>query len=54
MTENENFLEQEEKFLKELLEKYHTENQKEELNLEKEIQELEEENPSIIEESKEF
>ena len=61
MTENENFLEQEEKFLKELLEKYHTENQKEELNLEKEIQELEEEmkkmeeeNSSIIEESKEF
>ena len=61
MIENENFLEQEEKFLKELLEKYRTENQKEELNLEKEIQELEEEmkkmeeeNSSIIEESKEF
>ena len=61
MTENENFLEQEEKFLKELLEKYRTENQKEEINLEKEIQELEEEmkrmeekNPSIIEESKDF
>ena len=61
MTENENFLEQEEKLLKELLEKYRTENQKEEINLEKEIQELEEEmkrmeeeNPNIIEESKDF
>ena len=61
MAENKNFLEQEEKFLKESLEKYRTENQKEEINLEKEIQELEEEmkrmeeeNPSIIEESKDF
>ena len=61
MTENENFLEQEEKFLKELLEKYRAENPKQEINLEKEIQELEEEmkrmeeeNPSIIEESKDF
>ena len=57
MTENENFLEQEEKFLKELLEKYRAENPKEEINLEEEIKRLErmeEENPSIIEESKEF
>ena len=38
MTENENFLEQEEKFLKELLEKYRAENQKEEIKkLEDEI-----------------
>ena len=57
MTENKNFLEQEEKFLKELLEKYRAENPKEEINLEEEIKRLErmeEENPSIIEESKEF
>ena len=61
MTENENFLEQEEKFLKELLEKYRAENPEEEINLEEEIKRLEEEikrmeeeNPSIIEESKEF
>ena len=61
MTENKNFLEQEEKFLKELLEKYRAENPKEEINLEEEIKKLEdeikkmeEENPSIIEESKEF
>ncbi|EGN63935.1 hypothetical protein HMPREF0401_00273 [Fusobacterium animalis 11_3_2] len=61
MTENENFLEQEEKFLKRLLEKYRAENPKEEINLEEEIKRLEEEikrmeeeNPSIIEESKEF
>lgn len=44
----ENFIEQEENFLKGLLEKYHTENPKEK------IKKLEEENPSIIEESKEF
>lgn len=56
-----NFLEQEEKFLKRLLEKYRAENPKEEINLEEEIKRLEEEikrmeeeNPSIIEESKEF
>ena len=56
MTENENFLEQEEKFLKRLLEKYRAENPKEEINLEEEIKRLEEEikrmeeeNPSIIE-----
>ena len=61
MTENKNFLEQEEKFLKELLEKYRAENPKEEINLEEEIKKLEdeikkmeEENPSIIEESKDF
>ena len=55
MTENENFLEQEEKFLKELLEKYRAENPKEEIKrLEEEIKRMEEENPSIIEESKEF
>lgn len=61
MTENKNFLEEEEKFLKELLEKYRAENPKEEINLEEEIKRLEEEmkrmeeeNPSIIEKSKEF
>lgn len=61
MTENENFLEQEEKFLKRLLEKYRAENPKEEINLEEEIKRLEEEikrmeeeNPSIIEEYKKF
>ncbi|MEJ6460012.1 hypothetical protein [Fusobacterium polymorphum] len=43
MTENENFLEQEEKFLKELLEKYRAENQKEEINLKEEIKKLEDE-----------
>lgn len=54
MIENENFLEQEEKFLKGLLGKYHTKNSKEEKNLEEEIKRMEEEDPSIIEESKEF
>ena len=61
MTENKNFLEEEEKFLKELLEKYRAENPKEEINLEEEIKKLEDEikkmeekNPSIIEESKDF
>ena len=61
MTENKNFLEQEEKFLKELLEKYRAKNPKEEINLEEEIKKLEdeikkmeEENPNIIEESKDF
>ena len=55
MTENKNFLEQEEKFLKELLEKYRAENPKEEIKrLEEEIKRMEEENPSIIEKSKEF
>ena len=61
MTENKNFLEQEEKFLKELLEKYRAENPKEEINLEEEIKKLEdeikkmeEENPNIIEGSKDF
>ncbi len=34
MTENETFIKQEEKFLKGLLEKYHSENPKEEINLE--------------------
>ena len=34
MLENETFIEQEEKFLKGLLEKYHSENPKEEINLE--------------------
>jgi len=43
MTENKNFLEQEEKFLKELLEKYRAENPKEEINLEEEIKKLEDE-----------
>ena len=43
MTENKNFLEQEEKFLKELLEKYRAENQKEEINLKEEIKKLEDE-----------
>ena len=57
----ENFIEQEEKFLKRLLEKYRAENPKEEINLEEkikrfeeEIKRMEEENPSIIEESKKF
>ena len=54
MIENENFLEQEEKFLKGLLGKNHTKNSKEEKNLEEEIKRMEEEDPSIIEESKEF
>ena len=43
MTENKNFLEQEEKFLKELLEKYRAKNPKEEINLEEEIKKLEDE-----------
>ena len=61
MTENKNFLEQEEKFLKELLEKYRAENPKEEINLEEEIKRIdeeirrmEEEDPSIIEKAEEF
>lgn len=61
MTENKNFLEEEEKFLKELLEKYRAENPKEEINLEEEIKRIdeeirrmEEEDPSIIEKAEEF
>ena len=61
MTENKNFLEEEEKFLKELLEKYRTENPKNEINLEEEMKRMEEEmkrmeeeDPSIIERAKEF
>lgn len=57
----ENFIEQEKKFLKGLLEKFRTKNPNEKINLEEEIKRLEgeikrmeEENPSIIEESKEF
>ena len=54
MTENETFIEQEEKFLKGLLEKYRSENPKEEINLEEEIKRMEEEDPSIIERAEEF
>lgn len=43
----ENFLEQEENFLKGLLEKYHAENSKEKINLKEEIKELEEEYDEI-------
>ncbi|ATV69036.1 DUF3944 domain-containing protein [Fusobacterium pseudoperiodonticum] len=57
----EDFIEQEKKFLKELLEKYRIENPKEEINLEEEIKRIdeemkrmEEEDPSIIERAKEF
>ena len=53
MTENETFIEQEEKFLKGLLEKYRSENPKEEINLEEEIKRMEED-PSIIERAEEF
>ena len=61
MEEKEIFIEQEKKFLKELLEKYRIENPKEEINLEEEIKRIEEEmkrmeeeDPSIIERAKEF
>lgn len=61
MEEKETFIEQEKKFLKELLEKYRIENPKEEINLEEEIKRIEEEmkrmeeeDPSIIERAKEF
>ena len=57
----EDFIEQEKKFLKELLEKYRIENPKEEINFEEEIKRIEEEMkrmeeevPSIIERAKEF
>ena len=57
----EDFIEQEKKFLKELLEKYRIENPKEEINFEEEIKRIEEEmkrmeeeDPSIIEKAKEF
>ena len=57
----EDFIEQEKKFLKELLEKYRIENPKEEINFEEEIKRIEEEmkrmeeeDPSIIERAKEF
>ena len=61
MEEKEIFIEQEKKFLKELLEKYRIENPKEEINFEEEIKRIdeemkrmEEEDPSIIERAKEF
>lgn len=61
MEEKETFIEQEKKFLKELLEKYRIENPKEEINLEEEIKRIEEEmkrmeeeDPSIIERAEEF
>lgn len=54
MEEKETFIEQEKKFLEGLLEKYHSENPKEEINLEEEIKRMEEEDPSIIERAKEF
>ena len=54
MKEKETFIEQEKKFLKGLLEKYSTENPKEEINLEEEIKRMEEEDPSIIERAEEF
>ena len=57
----EDFIEQEKKFLKELLEKYRIENPKEEIDLEEEIKKMEEEmkrmeeeDPSIIERAEEF
>lgn len=57
----ENFIEQEEKFLKGLLEKFRTKNPKEKINLEEEIKRLEgeikrmeEENPHVIEEAEKF
>ena len=57
----EDFIEQEKKFLKELLEKYRIENPKEEINFEEEIKRIEEEmkrmeeeDPSIIERAEEF
>ena len=54
MKENQTFIEQEKKFLKGLLEKYRSENPKEEINLEEEIKRMEEEDPSIIERAEEF
>ena len=61
MEEKETFIDQEKKFLKGLLEKYRSENPKEEINLEEEIKRIEEEmkrmeeeDPSIIERAKEF
>ena len=54
MKEKETFIEQEKKFLKGLLEKYRSENPKEEINLEEEIKRMEEEDPSIIERAEEF
>jgi len=61
MEEKETFIEQEKKFLKELLEKYRIENPKEEINLEEEIKRIEEEmkrmeeeDSSIIERAEEF
>ena len=53
MEEKETFIEQEKKFLKGLLEKYRSENPKEEINLEEEIKRMEED-PSIIERAEEF
>ena len=61
MEEKETFIDQEKKFLKGLLEKYRSENPKEEINLEEEIKRIdeemrrmEEEDPSIIERAEEF
>ena len=68
MEEKETFIEQEKKFLEGLLEKYRSENPKEEINLEEEIKRIEEEikrieeemkrmeeeDPSIIERAEEF
>lgn len=54
MEEKEIFIEQEKKFLKELLEKYRVETPKEEIDLEEEMKRIEEEDPSIIERAKEF
>ena len=54
MEEKETFIEQEKKFLEGLLEKYRSENPKEEINLEEEIKRMEEEDPSIIERAEEF
>ena len=54
MEEKEIFIEQAKKFLKGLLEKYRSENPKEEINLEEEIKRMEEEDPSIIERAEEF
>ena len=53
MEEKEIFIEQEKKFLKELLEKYRVETPKEEIDLEEEMKRIEED-PSIIERAKEF
>ncbi len=43
MEEKETFIDQEKKFLKGLLEKYRSENPKEEINLEEEIKRIDEE-----------